>query len=349
MKKHILHIVFLILLAISCSDPISKPEMGGLPLITKVSKDTTHVGDTLIIIGKNFGLSSSKSYIQINNDIKILSTNCVEWAGGYIRLEVPKGAVSSTISVLIDTDTSNKIPIQIEQLPPIPIVAVAAGEFMMGSDLGSFDEQPVHKVKLSYDLIAMKYEVSQKLFSIVMNNNPSQNVSPAYPVEGVSWLDAIRFCNKLSLISNLDSCYKIIGTNVTFDPTAKGWRLPTEAEWEYLCRANTTGDYSGELNLAAWYNINSAYKPHSIGQKITNPFGLADMHGNIWEWCWDYYDDKYYETSPQQDPTGPTIGTRRVQRGGGYSSGKARLRSSNRQIDTDSTYKSVGFRAIRNK
>lgn len=349
MKKHILHIVFLILLAISCSDPISKPEVGGLPLITKVSKDTTHVGDTLIIQGKNFGLSSSKSYILINNDIKIPSTNCIEWAGGYIRLEVPKGAVSSTISVLIDNDTSNKIPIQIEQLPPIPIVEVSAGEFMMGSDLGNYDESPVHKVKLSYDLIAMKYEVSQKLYSIVMNSNPSQNPSPSYPVEGVSWLEAIRFCNQLSVISKLDTCYKINGTDVTFDQTAKGWRLPTEAEWEYLCRGNTTSDYSGDLNLSAWYNLNSAYKPHSIGRKISNQFGLADIHGNVWEWCWDFYANDYYANSPQQDPTGPAIGTRRVQRGGGYASGTARLRSSNRQIDTDSTYKAVGFRAVKNK
>lgn len=124
-------------------------------------------------------------------------------------------------------------------------------------------------------------------------------------MEGVSWLDAIRFCNALSGQEGLPLAYHLHGDGVEGDPTADGYRLPTEAEWEHACRAGTTGPRYGRLDDIAWYRGNSDAHPHPVGGKQANAWGLHDMLGNVWEWCWDIYDVEVYDSY-------------RVLRGGGW-------------------------------
>jgi len=141
-------------------------------------------------------------------------------------------------------------------------------------------------------------------------------------VEMVSWLDAVDFCNKLSVRERRRPCYVIEGDNVTV-VAGDGYRLPTEAEWEYACRAGSAGKYcfgdsESELGQYAWHLENSAYMTHPVGEKVRNGFGLYDIHGNVVEWCQDRYDEDYYARSPTDDPTGPPTGGLRVRRGGGW-------------------------------
>ena len=140
-----------------------------------------------------------------------------------------------------------------------------------------------------------------------MGDNPSHfKGSDDLPVESVSWLDAVKFCNKLSEREKRTPFYRIDGTEVTL-AGGNGYRLPTEAEWEYACRAKSTtlypfGDDASKLGEHAWYAGNSESKTHPVGQKLPNAWGLYDMLGNVWEWCADGYDEKYYASSPSADP-----------------------------------------------
>jgi formylglycine-generating enzyme required for sulfatase activity len=149
----------------------------------------------------------------------------------------------------------------------------------MGSNDGEADEKPAHRVTISSAFDIGKYEVTQAQWQAVMGNNPSKfrDCGGNCPVEQVSWEDAQKFINKLNL------------TNEAFT-----FRLPTEADWEYACRAGTTGDYAGNLSEMAWYSENSGSKTHAVGGKQPNAWGLADMHGNVWEWCQDWYHETYY-------------------------------------------------------
>ena len=130
-------------------------------------------------------------------------------------------------------------------------------------------------------------------------------------MEKVSWDDAIAFCNKLSEREGLKPYYQF-GTGA-YSPGGDGYRLPTEAEWEYACRAGSTtrysfGDDAASLGEFAWFDSNSDSKTHPVGQKQPNAWGLYDMHGNVWEWCWDWYESYYYRQSPDVDPVGPSRG-----------------------------------------
>ena len=141
-------------------------------------------------------------------------------------------------------------------------------------------------------------------------------------MENVSWLDAVKFCNKLSEREKRTPFYRIDGTEVTI-VGGNGYRLPTEAEWEYACRAKSTtlypfGDDAGKLGEYAWYASNSESKTHPVGQKLPNAWGLYDMLGNVWEWCADWYDEKYYASSPPADPPGAPGASHRVIRGGSW-------------------------------
>jgi formylglycine-generating enzyme required for sulfatase activity len=158
-------------------------------------------------------------------------------------------------------------------------VLVPVGSFMMGSTNGLDDnEKPVHQVTISQAFYMGKYEVTQGQWQSVMGTNPSafKDCGGNCPVDNVSWDDVQNFINKLN------------ETNDGFR-----YRLPTEAEWEYACRAGTTGDYAGNLSEMAWYSENSGRKTHAVGSKRLNDWGLADMHGNVQEWCQDWYHNSY--------------------------------------------------------
>ena len=193
---------------------------------------------------------------------------------------------------------------------------IPAGHFLMG-DPNEVDATP-HEVNVSAFYID-KNLVTQEQFEKVTGENPSRWKGGANPVEQVRWSDAVRYCNKRSEVEGLQPCYDLKTWKCNFD--ANGYRLPTEAEFEYACRAGTTtsylcGDTPAKLGEFAWFDKNSGGHPRPVGQKQPNAWGLYDMCGNLWEWCNDFYQVDYYASSPKQDPTGPETGKTKVVRGG---------------------------------
>ena len=201
------------------------------------------------------------------------------------------------------------------------------GEFMMGGTLYE-NEQPIHKVKLTHGFWLLETEVTQKMWQSVMGNNPSDFEGGQNPVDQVSWNNCQKFCQKLS---------EKLGQKV---------QLPTEAQWEYACRAGTTSDFAGDLDEMAWYGSNSDEKPHPVGLKKPNAWGLYDMHGNLCEYCLDWLGE--YSDLSVNDPEGPSSGMRHVIRGGSWDAWKADYcRSEHRWGDTpDFKNNSRGLRIL---
>ncbi|MFI5460965.1 MAG: SUMF1/EgtB/PvdO family nonheme iron enzyme [Isosphaerales bacterium] len=207
----------------------------------------------------------------------------------------------------------------------IKLVRIGAGEFLMGSPHSVLsvlsDDKPQHRVRITKPFYLGIHEVTQDQYRAVMGDNPSHfKGSDDLPVESVSWLEAVKFCNKLSEREKRTPFYRIDGTEVT-PVGGDGYRLPTEAEWEYACRAKSTtlypfGDDASKLGEHAWSAGNSESKTHPVGQKLPNASGLYDMLGNVWEWCADWYDEKYYASSPPADPPGAPRASHRVFRAG---------------------------------
>jgi len=213
------------------------------------------------------------------------------------------------------------ITIEVKSIPK-GFIFVPGGTFMMGSTSGESDENPVHSVTVS-DFYIGKCEVTQKEWKDIMGNNHSYFKGDNLPVEKVSWYDAVKFCNKKSSKEGLSPCYSGSGKNITCIFSANGYRLPTEAEWEYAARGGNKSKgytYSGSNTIGdvAWYNNNSGSKTHIVGTKQPNELGIDDMTGNVWEWCNDWYDKNYYSKSSMNNPTGPSSGASRVLRGGSW-------------------------------
>ena len=217
---------------------------------------------------------------------------------------------SSTANTLSSSGSSlsgNALTIPVKNGINIEMVKVEAGSFKMGAtpemENPWEDEKPVHRVTLTNDYYIGKYEVTQALWQAVMGSNPSHFKGDALPVEQVSWNDCQDFISKLNAM------------------TGKRFRLPTEAEWEYVARGGKKSrgyQYSGSNTLGdvAWYGDNSGSKTHAVGTKQPNELGIYDMAGNVWEWCQDWYDS--YSSSPQTNPTGAASGSDRVYRGGSW-------------------------------
>ncbi|MFE3290838.1 formylglycine-generating enzyme family protein [Rhodococcus sp. NPDC059234] len=177
--------------------------------------------------------------------------------------------------------------------------------------------------------------LTQGEYAEITGEWPGATRGACLPVEGVSWWDAITFCNNMSERAGLVAAYRVVGDDVTWDTAADGYRLPTEAEWERACRAGTTGPRYGPIDEIAWYRRNSDGRPHEVGAKQPNAWGLHDTVGNVWEWCWDLYDAEVY-------------GTYRVLRGGGWFDEHWSCRASARRR-SHPTYRidDVGFRVAR--
>jgi len=236
----------------------------------------------------------------------------------------------------ITIDLGGGVKLEMEKIP--------AGTFKMGSPSGETDrrpnEGPLHAVTISKDFYMGKYEVTQGQWTKVMGSNPSEfKNGDNCPVETVSWDDICKSGGFLEKINIL---------------TGKTFRLPTEAEWEYACRAGTeTRFYFGEdpapefksISGYVWYNGNSRGTPHPAGQKLPNAFGLYDMHGNVFEWCSDFYGN--YDARAVSDPSGPAIGSGRVARGSSWGNYAYNCRSAYRYGYYQSySYCLLGFRIV---
>ncbi|MBI5821951.1 MAG: SUMF1/EgtB/PvdO family nonheme iron enzyme [Verrucomicrobia bacterium] len=213
------------------------------------------------------------------------------------------------------------------------LVFIRPGLFCMGSDKGRDDEKPAHQVTLTKPFFMNKYAVTQEQWQAVMGTNPSHNKSAKNPVENVSWDNCQRFLSVLNM--------KLRGLKAS---------LPTEAQWEYACRAGGTDKYccgDDESGLAeyAWYSANARGSTHAVGLKKPNAWGLYDMNGNVREWVSDWHGP--YPNSAQEDPQGPASGTCRVLRGGGFGSDHAQLTTSCRdELAPDFRNDDVGFRLV---
>jgi formylglycine-generating enzyme required for sulfatase activity len=233
------------------------------------------------------------------------------------------------------------------------MVQLPAGRFIMG-DKDQADAAP-HEVSLSAFYMD-KCPVSQDQFQKVMGANPSRWKGAHNPVEQVRWSDAVKYCNQRSQLEGLEPCYDLRAWKCNFE--ANGYRLPTEAEWEYACRAGSTtayffGDDPSKLGDYAWYEKNSGGHPRPVGQKQPNGWGLFDICGNVWEWCNDFYQVDYYPEAPRQDPKGPKEGQNKVLRGGAWRFSAESCRSGYRYnenpgyADVCFGYDIYGFRCVR--
>ncbi|HPI19206.1 MAG TPA: SUMF1/EgtB/PvdO family nonheme iron enzyme [Candidatus Kapabacteria bacterium] len=342
--------IFILIFTLSCFDEnnTSKDEL--VPEIFSFSKDTVSWGEELTIFGKDLGLLPSDGEIIFENGLKINTNSCIRWNHSQITFQIPINSKSGYIYIKFENKISNKLYLNIIDLSFLEMVEVPADTFQMGSYFGLKNELPVHNVILSRNLLISKYEITQFLYEYTMGENPSIQVANSLPVHNVKWLDAIKFCNTLSKRLLLDTCYNIDGEKVSLNIESNGFRLPTEAEWEYCCRAGSGADYggTGALDEMGWYNRNSGFLIQKPGKKKPNGFGIYDMHGNVSEWCWDWYDENYFKNSPSKDPLGPDSGLRRVVRGGSVADGNDYARSSSRNFN-QGTAEFVGFRLVRNK
>ncbi|MDP8242559.1 MAG: formylglycine-generating enzyme family protein [Candidatus Hinthialibacter antarcticus] len=253
----------------------------------------------------------------------------------------------------LDSDENDPSPIAISAIPPIVVPLnittgekplelnfISSGTFLMGSPDDESgrddDESPQRAVTISKPFFMSKYEVTQAQWQAVMGYNPSNfNGNPNHPVESISWNDAQAFIDELNALG--------IGR----------FRLPTEAEWEYASRAETSTRYSwGDdptqtaIDDNAWQIVNASNATHEVGLKSANAFGLYDMSGNVWEWCSDWYGD--YPAGPQADPTGPASGSGRVVRGGGWASNADFCRSAQRESPAPTIRSFIlGLRVVR--
>jgi len=238
----------------------------------------------------------------------------------------------------------------------IEMVLVPGGTFRMGSEGGAPEETPVHEVAVDAFLID-RYEVTQEEYEKLVIGNPSKFKGPKNPVERVRWVEAALYCNARSAQEGLEPCYNEETFECNF--SANGYRLPTEAEWEYACRAGAAGDGGSgvdgaRLEECAWFRDNSSERTHPVGTKRANPWGLYDMYGNVGEWCQDVYDERFYAASPAKNPCGPGSSGKRTLRGGAWASDAERCRAHRRSGEDPGSFADacfarpdIGFRCVR--
>ena len=239
----------------------------------------------------------------------------------------------------VDTAGGQQVsdPSRVLEEEGIEFVLIPAGSFLMGAPadepMPDRDERPQHQVILTSSFYLSAYEITQAQFEAVMGENPSEFKGPDLPVDSVTWSEAVEFCRRMS------------------ERTEQTYRLPTEAEWEYACRAGTVSTFywGHEMDGSyAWYEPNSTGRTHPVGLKKPNAWGLYDMCGNIEEWCSDWYAPDYGSDNETTDPRGPLTGQYRVRRGGCWDHSVGCLRSANRYFYyPERRFSQIGFRVVR--
>jgi len=287
--------------------------------------------------GESYGSTGTKVFEEVPVGTYQLSVK----ASGYpthnesFRLTADEVVKKQIVLKQREVETVSQLLVQTQNnsyAAPDGFVFVKGGTFSMGSN-ESDDEKPIHSVTVS-DFYIGKYEVTQKEWQAVMGSNPSNFKGDDLPVEQVRWDDVQDFIKKLNA------------------KTGKKYRLPTEAEWEYAARGGNKSNgyiYSGsnDLGSVAWYGNNSGSKTHPVGTKQANELGIYDMTGNVWEWCSDWYDAKYYGSSPSTNPQGASTGSYRVNRGGGWYNNADYCRVAFRiNYTPDYRFSSIGFRMV---
>ena len=290
--------------------------------------------------------SERMAYVDMKSDLSLVPSKCRELIGKLLGEDVQ---VSHTVPLQpYPQQTANSYQPYVENANcglNMKMVYVEGGTFQMGSNDGESDEKPVHSVTLDSYYIA-ECEVTQAQWQKIMGTTVYQQrdkansswamkgVGDNNPMYYVSWEEAKAFCAKLSEL------------------TGKTYTLPTEAQWEYAARGgkhNDSSQFSGHYmeDVVAWYKSNSGDTTHPVKQKRANKLGLYDMSGNVWEWCNDWYGSSYYSSSPQTNPTGPSSGSYRVIRGGGWINAASSCRVARRYDYTPSNrYSIVGFRVV---
>jgi len=327
------------------------------PVIDNISKTIFTSGESLRINGSNFGSVRGTSFVSFNN---IQAESYPVWGSSSIVVTVPDDIESGQVTVTVAGTKSNGIQYTYQKkFKLLTTVKVYPGSFLMGDETGEgFDNIPAHQVQITREFEIGITEVTQKEWKTVMDgSNPSHvnDTGDAKPVQQVSFLRAVEFCNRLSVMEGFEEVYIINDNNVTWDLKKIGYRLPTEAEWEYAARAGRTGSYTNsEILEMAWVGENAGGKIHPGQQREANDWGIYDMFGNVSEWCWDYYDSEYYSASQLNDPIGPATSSfsDRIIRGGSFINGADACNSAFRSsypTSNDNVNFDLGLRVVINK
>jgi formylglycine-generating enzyme required for sulfatase activity len=339
--------------AIRLSPNLSAPYTARGLIYEKIAKNSLAIADYKQALSLNPTDTAAKAQLG-----KLQHKSHIFWAITIIIVIVIVGSQFGSNFSTSSTATSSGIEQSL-------LAAIPSGTFAMGSLGTEVNREPnelQHQVTVNGFYMG-KYEVTQKEYQALMGTNPSAFKGDYLPVENVTWYDAVDYCNARSWSEGLTPAYTVSGTNVTWDQSANGYRLPTEAEWEYACRARTMTPFSTGSNITtdqANYdgnypyngNANGTYreKTTAVGSFAVAWWGLYDMHGNVSEWCWDWYNSDY-GTAARIDPTGASTGSIRVFRGGSWFRAGRYLRSASRGVfyTPSDRYSDLGFRLVRSR
>ena len=308
---------------VSIETPYTEVDLSLALLPSKVCTLTVEKEGDGIITSSPFGIDCGKSCsadLAPGTKVVLTATSMTPFSQAFWG-----GDCAGAIDTCALTMTkAQKVTVQLGPEVRPKLVIVPKGSFTMGSPTGESGraaDETQHAVTLTTDFWMADSEVTQRQYRNLMGTSPSKLQGSELPVEQVTWFDAVAYCNALSAKENLSPCYQINEPTVVWADGVKctGYRLPTEAEWEYAARSSATTVYAGSDNvdLVAWYSTNAGGTTHAVKTKTANGRGLYDLSGNVWEWVWDWYQGNY-EALPPTDPIGPASGSNRVIRGGSF-------------------------------